>query len=71
MMSSGMAMHDGSYAMSMGHHALPGPLIGNIIVVTLASVVTLACFVIALHMLIRPGEEDRNHPKYRVLKPDR
>jgi hypothetical protein len=51
-----MAMQSGGYAMSTGHDALPGPLIGNIIVVTLAGIVTLACFAIVLDMLIRPGE---------------
>lgn len=52
-------------------HGLAGPLLGNIIVATLAGIVTLACIVVAVRLLIRPGELDPNHPKRRILQTDR
>jgi hypothetical protein len=54
-----------------GEHALAGPLVGNIIVAALAAIVTVACIIIAARMLIRPGEIDPDHPKHRILQPDR
>ena len=54
-----------------GHHDLAGPLLGNVLVAAGAGLVTLASIVVALRMLIDPGESDPNHPKYRVLDADR
>jgi hypothetical protein len=54
----------------MQHHLI-GPLWGNIIIIAVAGVITVACFVAMLWMLIRPGETDRNHSKYAVLRDDR
>ncbi|MGH6715346.1 MAG: hypothetical protein ACREDC_04045 [Bradyrhizobium sp.] len=54
-----------------GHHHLAGPLLGNVLVAAVAALVTLASMVVALRMLIDPGESDPNHPKYRVLDADR
>lgn len=48
-----------------------GPLLGNVLVVGGAGLVTLSCIVAALWMLIDPGERDPHHPKYRVLDVDR
>jgi hypothetical protein len=54
-----------------GGHGLAGPLLGNALVAGVAGLVTLACMVAALWMLIHPDEDDPNHPKYRVLDADR
>lgn len=54
----------------MEHHLI-GPLWGNIIIIAAAGAITLACFVGMLWMLIRPGESDRNHSKYAILRDDR
>lgn len=53
------------------HHGLVGPALGNILVAGVAGAVTVWCIVVAARMLIRPGEADPNHPKYRVLRADR
>jgi len=53
------------------HDHLVGPLWGNIIIIGVAGVVTVACFVAMLRMLIRPGETDRQHAKYTILRNDR
>ncbi len=58
-------------ASGTGDHSLAGPLLGNVLVVGGAGLVTLSCIVAALWMLIKPGERDLNHPKYRVLDTDR
>ena len=58
-------------ASGAGDHSLAGPLLGNVLVVGGAGLVTLSCIVAALWMLIDPGERDLNHPKYRVLDVDR
>jgi len=52
-------------------HQLIGPLWGNIIIIAIAGFITVACFVAMFRMLIRPGEADRNHSKYTVLRDDR
>ncbi|HET7586708.1 MAG TPA: hypothetical protein VFL45_01360 [Gammaproteobacteria bacterium] len=52
------------------HHHLTGPLIGNIIIIAVAGLITLGCFAAAIKMLVRPGERDRRHPKYKVLQDD-
>jgi hypothetical protein len=53
------------------HEHLIGPLWGNIIVIAVAVVVTAACFAAMLWMLLRPGENDRRHAKYAILRDDR
>ncbi len=53
----------------MDHH-LTGPFWGNIIIITLASVITVGCFLAAFWMLMRPGESDSRHPKYTILRDD-
>jgi hypothetical protein len=58
-------------AAGIGGHGSAGPLFGNVLVAGAAGLVTLACVVAALWMLIDPGERDPNHPKYRVLDADR
>jgi hypothetical protein len=57
--------------MGVFHHDLIGPMLGNLLVGGAAGLVTVACFVVALRLLIDPGEHDRGHPKYRVLAEDR
>lgn len=52
-------------------HALAGPFLGNVLVASLSGLVTVACFVVAMRLLIRPGEGDPKHPKYRILSADR
>ncbi|MGH6679625.1 MAG: hypothetical protein ACREDL_12025 [Bradyrhizobium sp.] len=54
-----------------GHHGLAGPLLGNVLVAAAAGLVTLVSIVVALRMIIDPGESDPKHPKYRVLDADR
>ena len=54
-----------------GDHSLAGPVLGNVLVVGGAGLVTLSCIAAALWMLINPGERDSNHPKYHVLDADR
>lgn len=54
----------------MNHHLI-GPLWGNIIIIGVAGAITLGCFVAMFWMLFRPGEKDREHPKYTVLRDDR
>jgi hypothetical protein len=53
------------------HDHLIGPLWGNIIIMAVAGVITVACFVAMFWMLIRPGETDRRHVKYAILRDDR
>jgi hypothetical protein len=47
------------------------PWIGDLVVILIAGTVTIACFVTMFWMLLKPGETDRRHPKYRVLRDDR
>ncbi|HLI11189.1 MAG TPA: hypothetical protein VKY65_06275 [Alphaproteobacteria bacterium] len=58
-------------ALASGSAGSAGTVLGNILVAGAAGVVTLLCFAVALRLLIRPGERDSNHPKYRILRPDR
>jgi len=53
----------------MNHHLL-GPLWGNVVIIVLAGFVTVGCFGAMIWMLIRPGETDRRHPKYDLLRDD-
>ena len=56
MMEGGMAM---------------GPPLGNLLVAGFGALVTAACFVALFRMLLHPGEERPDHPKRRILAPDR
>jgi len=53
------------------HDHLIGPLWGNIIIMAVAGAITVGCFVAMFRMLIRPGETDRRHAKYAILRDDR
>lgn len=53
------------------HDHLSGPLWGNIVIIALTGAITLACFAAMFHMLFHPGETDRRHPKYDILRNDR
>lgn len=53
------------------HEHLAGPLWGNLVIFALAGTVTLGCFAAMFRMLLRPGETDRRHPKYTILRDDR
>jgi hypothetical protein len=53
------------------HHHLTGPFWGNVLIIGIAGAITVACFVAMLWMLLRPGETDRGHPKWLVLRHDR
>jgi hypothetical protein len=53
------------------HDHLVGPTWGNVVIIVLASAVTLACIWAMLRMLIRPGEDDPAHPKRAILREDR
>jgi hypothetical protein len=52
-------------------HHMTGPFLGNLVVIAIAGVITIACFAAMLWMLMRPGETDRRHPKYDILRDDR
>jgi hypothetical protein len=51
-------------------HHLIGPFWGNVVIIGLAGAITVACFAVMFWMLIRPGETDRTHAKYSVLRDD-
>lgn len=53
------------------HHHLIGPAWGNIVIIAVAGAITVACFIAMLWMLVRPGEADRRHRKYAILRDDR
>ena len=46
-------------------------LLGNLLLLFVFGVGTIACFAAAIRMLIHPGEQNRDHPKYSILKNDR
>ncbi len=54
----------------MDHHLI-GPLWGNVLIIAIAGAITLACFAAMLWMLWHPGETDRRHPKYDILRDGR
>jgi hypothetical protein len=47
------------------------PLLAQTLVAGTAALLALACIVAALRMLARPGEAEHDHPKRRILAPDR
>jgi hypothetical protein len=51
--------------------AIIGPFWGNVVVVAIGSVITLACFAAMFRMLFRPGEHDLAHVKNSILHEDR
>ena len=53
----------------MQHH-LSGPFWGNVIIIALAGAITVACFAAMFRMLLHPGEIDKRHPKYDILRDD-
>jgi len=53
------------------HDHVAGSFWGNVIISVLAGAVTLGCIVAMLRMLIRPGEDDPEHPKRSILRKDR
>lgn len=55
---------------AMEHHMM-GPLFGNLIIIALSGAITIGCFVAMFWMLLRPGETDRRHTKYEILRDDR
>lgn len=46
-------------------------LLGNLLILAVFGTGTIVCFAAAVRMLVRPGEKDRDHPKYLVLRDDR
>ncbi len=52
------------------HHHLTGPYWGNLLIIIVAGIITAGCFTAMAWMLIHPGETDRRHPKYRILRDD-
>ncbi|MGH7070160.1 MAG: hypothetical protein ACREFO_09110 [Acetobacteraceae bacterium] len=61
-----------------GHSiAVPGPgsptwlVLVNIVVLVVPVLVTAATIVACFYFLIRPGERNEDHPKYRILSADR
>lgn len=53
------------------HHGLTGHLLGNIVIIIVAGIVTVVCFALMVRMLVRPGETNRHHPKYEIFGDDR
>lgn len=43
----------------------------EILVVSIAGIVTVACFAAMFWWIFRPGERDPHHPKYAILRRDR
>ncbi|MER1964619.1 hypothetical protein ABS757_08095 [Castellaniella sp. FW104-7G2B] len=46
-------------------------LIGNLIIIAVFGLGAIGCFVAAIIMLVKPGEQDKNHPKYLIMDDDR
>lgn len=61
----------GENPLELAMHHLIGPLWGNLVIISVAGVITIGCFVAMFWMLLRPGETDPQHPKYGVLRDDR
>jgi hypothetical protein len=47
------------------------PVLAQALVAGTASLLAIACILAALRMLARPGEAEHDHPKRRILAPDR
>lgn len=50
---------------------ITGPVLGNLLVIAVVGTAALACIVLALRMVFRPGETESGHPKYGILSADR
>jgi hypothetical protein len=50
---------------------LMGPFWGIVVVATIGGLITLGCFAAMFWFIFRPGEQNRHHPKYDILRPDR
>jgi hypothetical protein len=53
------------------HEMVTGPLLGILLVGGIAGIATMAIILAAIRMLVCPGEDAPDHPKRRVLAPDR
>lgn len=53
----------------MEHH-MAGPLLGNLMIIAVSGAITIGCFVAMFKMLLWPGETNRRHPKYNILRDD-
>jgi hypothetical protein len=51
--------------------AMAAHWLGNLVILVVFGVATVACFAAAIRMLLKPGETDPDHPKYRILHDDR
>lgn len=45
--------------------------LGNLMIVAVFGLGTIACFAVAIRLLVRPGEKNHDHPKYTILRDDR
>ena len=52
----------------MDHQMITGPWLGNLLIIIVAGGITLGCFVTMFWMLLRTGETDPHHPKYKILR---
>lgn len=48
-----------------------GPALGTLLVAGAGGAITLLCFAAAVKMILFPGETAADHPKRRILAPDR
>ncbi len=48
-----------------------GPILGNLLVAGAGGIITLLCIAAAVKMILFPGETSADHPKRRILAPDR
>ena len=51
-------------------HMLMGPLWGVVAIASITGAVTLGCWVMMFWFLFRPGEQNRHHAKYGILRDD-
>ncbi|MFO1506667.1 MAG: hypothetical protein U1F23_06255 [Lysobacterales bacterium] len=55
----------------MHTHMIMGPFWGNVIIIAISGAITLGCFVAMFWFIFHPGERDRHHAKYDILRDDR
>ncbi|MGH8146535.1 MAG: hypothetical protein ACREPY_09390 [Rhodanobacteraceae bacterium] len=53
------------------HNMLMGPLWGVVTIASITGVITIACWVMMFRFLLHPGEKNRHHAKYDILRNDR
>lgn len=51
--------------------AISAHWLGNLMILIVFGLGTVVCVAFAIRMLVKPGEENPDHPKYRVLHDDR